>query len=423
MLGWEFPPNMTGGLGTACQGLTEGLTQHGVEVIFVVPREHGNEAQSGVELMGCNRINLSADELGPDSLLRSGASRASVERLMIDSPLRPYMSSAGYSHRMGQDIGGAQSPGASRALEFNGGYGQSLTAEVARYAHAVAELARTRDFDLIHAHDWMTYPAGIIASEVSGKPLVCHVHACEFDRNGSRPDAGILRIEQLGFDAADHVVCVSRYTKRTLERRYKLDTGKVSVVHNAVRARDEKVERRPSNQPIVLFLGRVTGQKGPNLFLDAAARVAAIRPEVRFVISGDGDQLPQVVERAAELGIARRVHFTGYLERSEVEHMFGIADLYVMPSVSEPFGITSLEAMSLDVPVIVSRQSGAAEVLKHALKVDYWNTDDLSDKILAILTYPALKRELVDAGRTEVKRLRWEHSAGSLVGVYGKLLG
>ena len=262
---------------------------------------------------------------------------------------------------------------------------------------------------------------------------MCHVHASETDRGGAHADERIRAIEQHGLDAADRVVCVSRFTARGLRRDYRVDPRKLRVVHNAVAApgadrpsapRDsgEPGDERADARPLVLFLGRVTRQKGPEYFLQAAARVVAVEPRVRFALSGDGDLLPAMVERAAELGLARHVHFTGFLGRADVERMYARADVYVMPSVSEPFGITSLEAMSADVPVVLSRQSGVTEVLQSSLKVDYWDVESLADRILALLRLPALRRQLIEDGREEMKRLRWTRSAGLLHGIYRELV-
>jgi glycosyltransferase involved in cell wall biosynthesis len=296
--------------------------------------------------------------------------------------------------------------------------------EVERYAKVVEQLARTETFDVVHAHDWMTYPAAIRAARASGKPFVAHVHACEYDRSGDHPNAAIVELERAGLAAADRVVCVSHFTAGIVRRRYGVDPAKLRVVHNAVTRREQRegwhVER-PAGGPVVLFLGRVTFQKGPVYFLEAAARVVRVLPDVRFVMSGSGDMLPAMVERAAAMGLARHVRFTGFLAGADVERMFAMADLYVMPSVSEPFGISPLEAMAQDVPVIVSRQSGVAEVLASALKVDFWDVADLADKIVAVLRRPALRQMLASEGRREVDGMRWEARAELLRRLYDEV--
>jgi glycosyltransferase involved in cell wall biosynthesis len=497
MLGWELPPRISGGLGTACAGIVRGLVAHGVEVLFVVPHMDGDERLPGAQVVGADRVPLddcaprapqSPSQMVRRSEIRSRAvssehvrpeSPSAAERLAtesfeertlppdvrvhsIASPLRPYMSASRYVEVLERaglrrpnpqpalartaersapaptsaacetwiaqwtesaSEEGALTPQAARYVALHGGYGPDLFAEVARYAEAVAALAARERFDVIHAHDWMTFPAGVAAAQRSGRPLVLHVHASEFDRSGERADTRIRAIEGESLAAAARVVCVSRYTAELVRRHYGIAPERLRTVHNAV---EQPVIARPraerSRERLVLFLGRVTFQKGPEYFLEAAARVLRVEPDVRFVLCGAGDLLPRVVERAAELGIARRVRFTGFLEREAVERVFGMADVYVMPSVSEPFGIAPLEALSRDVPVIVSRQSGVAEVLKSALKVDYWDVAEMANKILALLRYPALRRALEDEGRAELGGLRWEDRGQRLRDIYAELV-
>lgn len=474
MFGWEFPPHISGGLGTACFGLTQGLAHHGVEVLFVVPRAFGDEDGRFVRVLGANEVPIlelaTEGKPGRRSFreIRAARRRAmeaiggaegwkrvreALEILAIDSPLAPYLTETGYLERLRSMEETGRSPArveakavleeirrmlestapgdelvsklvATGTLDFTGHYGPSLMAEVARFALVSAQVARTREFDVVHAHDWMTVPAGIAASRVGRKPLVFHVHACEYDRSGEHVNERVRDLEQLGLDAADRVVCVSHYTAGVLARRYRVDPAKIRVVHNAV-THKEQVDllhvEKAIEEPIVLFLGRVTFQKGPDYFLEAAARVVRIEPHVKFVVSGSGDMLPVMIERAAKLGLARHVHFTGFLRGEDVERMYAMADIYVMPSVSEPFGITPLEAMALDTPVIVSRQSGVSEVLRNALKVDFWDVEDIANKVLALLRYPALSEQLVDEGREEIRGLRWDIPAGLVVDVYREL--
>jgi glycosyltransferase involved in cell wall biosynthesis len=468
MFGWEFPPHISGGLGTACYGLTRGLAHHGVEVLFVVPRAFGDEDTSFASVVGANDVSVLTEtfetrpgrDLGHAETRRKREGRTAdvdeawsrisdlVRTLAIESPLTPYLTEMEYLDRLehteesgstrvteryaaleeilrvpigsvGEEV--VQKILQSGKLPFFGGYGPTLMAEVARFAIVAAQVARNHEFDVVHCHDWMTLPAGLAASRASGKPLVFHVHACEYDRSGEHVNRRVRDIEQLGLDAADLVVCVSHYTAGVLKKRYRVDGSKIRVVHNAVTQKEQAgllhVEKNLP-EPIVLFLGRVTFQKGPDYFLEAAARVVKIEPNVKFVMSGSGDMLPVMIERTARLGIARHVHFTGFLKGEDVERMYAMADIYVMPSVSEPFGITPLEAMALDTPVIVSRQSGVSEVLRNALKVDFWDVDDIANKILALLRYPALVSQLKEEGRDEVRLLRWEVPAAHLLEVY-----
>jgi glycosyltransferase involved in cell wall biosynthesis len=289
----------------------------------------------------------------------------------------------------------------------------------------VERIAGALSFDLVHAHDWMTVPAAIRVAQASGRPLVLHVHSCEHDRCGEGGDARIVEVEQAGLDAAARVVCVSRFTADVLGRHYRLDPSRVRVVHNGV---DAPSRTRPlpgpgrGGEPLVLFLGRVTFQKGPDYFLEAAERIHRVMPGVRFVISGSGDMLPPLIESAARRGLARSVSFTGFLRGEDVGRMYSMASVYVMPSVSEPFGITPLEAAALGVPVVISRQSGVSEVLRHALRADFWDVQDIADKVLALLRHPVLARGLGEGGRGEVSRMRWEARGALLRSVYEELI-
>ncbi len=481
MLGWEFPPHITGGLATACAGLCEGLHRHGVEVTFVIPRAHGDEDQRFARVIGCNEVEVDdewseretvavrervrgaaretvqvltrevvhieqrdrpsfvlppADAPRPSAYATPAALEAWLEALAPRGVARATIATHKLEHEVSiERIPGAESEverleqvevrrSARRTLEFTGRYGSDLFGEVERYARCAAEIARRERFDLVHAHDWMTFPAGIAAARALGRPLACHVHACEYDRSGDHPNTRIRDLEQLGLDHADRVVCVSHYTSQQLTRRYRVDESKLRVVHNAVNKGDQARttgSQKHIPEPVVLFLGRVTYQKGPDYFLEAAARVVAVEPHVKFVMVGSGDMLPKMVERAARMGLARNVHFTGFLKGADVERVYSLADIYVMPSVSEPFGISPLEALALDVPVIVSRQSGVSEVLRNALKVDFWDVQDIANKILALLRYPALREHLLDAGRDEVRAMSWEERAGALERVYREL--
>jgi glycosyltransferase involved in cell wall biosynthesis len=416
----------------------------------------GAGAPHGEAAQGADAASTEADPPPPLTADAPDEHAAAVRVMEVDSGLTPYLTAQEYEQWLIEVEGRADPAGAaprpiSRAvaraasalaaefpallelqaaaqeaasatrLRFSGRYGPDLLAEVARYALAVAELARHEQFDLVHAHDWMTYPAGLLVARLMRKPLIAHMHATEYDRSGEHPNPRVAAIEREGLHAAQRVVPVSHYTAGMLCRRYGVDPSRLRVVHNAVTHREQAsgwhVER-VIPEPVVLFLGRVTFQKGPDYFLEAAARVVAAQPRVKFVIAGSGDMLPAMIERTAELGLARHVHFTGFLRGKDVERIFAHADLYVMPSVSEPFGITPLEAMALDTPAIVSRQSGVAEVLAHALKVDFWNVEDLADKILAVLRHPALREELTTNGRAEVARMHWDVSGARLLEVY-----
>ncbi len=422
MFGWEFPPHIAGGLGTACLGLTRGLAKHGVEVLFVMPKASGDEDQSAVRIINASDVESLYEFATLDEYWNN------INFLEIGSNLRPYMDPETFEREVSESIKGEHSErGISfrNRYQFSGRYGANLYEEVARYALVAATIAKQQSFDVIHAHDWLTYAAGIAAKKVSGKPLVIHVHATEFDRSGENVNSIVYGIERQGMLAADRVITVSNLTRNIVINRYGIDPDKVITIHNAVDFQsypDLDVDRGVPEK-IVTFLGRITFQKGPEYFIEAAAKVLKRYPNVRFVMAGSGDMLNGSIRRVAQLKIATKFHFTGFLKGGDVQKMFAHSDVYVMPSVSEPFGISPLEAMRSGVPTIISKQSGVAEVLKHAIKVDFWDVDAMADAIHGLLAYPALSLFAGKHGLEEVNTLKWENAAYKLKGVYEELIG
>ena len=422
MFGWEFPPHIAGGLGTACYGMTRGLARNGVEVIFVMPRAYGDEDQRFARVVNASDVETigTRDHEFSEELLEK------VSFIHIDSNMLPYISPGEYAAYHDEFVRSGRTHEWTdvwrQRYTFSGKYGANLMEEVARYAMVAAQVAKDLEgqFDVIHAHDWLTYFAGIAAKRVSGKPLVVHMHATEFDRSGENINRRVYAIEKAGMQAADRVIAVSELTRRIVIGKYGIPAEKVVTVHNAVRfgESEEAVPERAVKDKVVTFLGRITYQKGPDYFVEAAAKVLQRVPDVRFVMAGSGDLMNHVVRRVAQLGIADRFHFTGFLKGGEVQRMFRLSDVYVMPSVSEPFGISPLEAMRSGVPVIISRQSGVAEVLDYAIKVNYWDVDALADAIYGLLTYPALGRMFASKGLEEVTGLKWTNAAAKIKTVY-----
>lgn len=416
MFGWEFPPHITGGLGTACYGLTNAMVNLGMEVLFVVPKVYGDEDQNFLRLVNCEDITLDLRNQIYESY------RNHLSYLEVNSSLVPYQTEEEYFALIDdmRKEGRMKDHLYSENFRFSGGYGANLYQEVDRYALIAATIAKENTFDIIHAHDWLTYKAGIEAKRVSGKPLVIHVHATEFDRSGENVNSHVYGIEKYGMDNADLIVCVSNWTRDIVINRYHQPAGKVVTVHNGVESCEEKQASLPKtlNEKVVTFLGRVTYQKGPEYFIEAAYKVLQKDKNVRFVLAGSGDMLNKMILRVAKLGIADRFHFTGFLKGKEVDQMFSLSDVYVMPSVSEPFGISPLEAMRSNVPVIISKQSGVSEVLKNALKVDFWDIDAMADAIYALLHYPALAKMFAIEGKSEVETIRWDNAAKLLKEFY-----
>lgn len=422
MFGWEFPPHISGGLGTACYGLTKGLAHNGVEVSLVVPRAYGDEDQSLVRIVNASDFALDVRQS------RFFNAQNQVSYIEVNSQLVPYIGLDDYYNIVNQiESGVFESQEVSTGkccYKFSGGYGPNLMQDVEKYAMVAEEIAKSEQFDIIHAHDWLTYRAGIAAKAVSGKPLVVHIHATEYDRSGEKNRNDIVyNLEREGMMAADAVCAVSNLTRSIVIDKYGIPAEKVYTLHNAVEPNLRHGESaRPLEDKIVTFLGRVTFQKGPEYFVETAKRVLEKDEHVRFVLAGDGDMMPRVIDRVVELGISDRFHFTGFLRGKDIDKMFGMSDVYVMPSISEPFGISPLEAMQSGVPVIISKQSGVSEVLQYAIKVDFWDIDAMADAIYGILHYPALAEMFSEKGMEEANNLKWEDVAARLKNIYQTLL-
>lgn len=421
MFGWEFPPHISGGLGTACDGLTKGLAKHQVEILFVMPTASGDEDQSAVRII--NASDVAAFETREDArnLLEK------VQFLQVTSNLIPYLGPDEFTEQVNLEREKEWNEfriSFGQKYKFSGTYGSNLMEEVMRYALVASSIAKQYDFDVIHAHDWLTNMAGIAAKRVSGKPLVIHVHATEFDRTGEHVNEQVYELEKRGMEEADRIIAVSDLTRNTIINKYHINPQKVVTVHNAVdfsTVEDREISRGVPEK-IVTFLGRITYQKGPEYFIEAAYKVLQKTQNVRFVMAGSGDMFNRSIRRVAKLGISSHFHFTGFLRGEDVKNMFAYSDVYVMPSVSEPFGISPLEAMRAGVPAIISKQSGVAEVLHHAIKVDFWDVHALADAIYGLLTYPALKTMTVRCGLEEVNALKWDVAAAKVKKIYEDVL-
>jgi len=418
MFGWEFPPHITGGLGTACYGLSKALLKQDVEILFVVPKAYGDESQDAARLINASDIKIDISNRVFQDYWKQ------ITYMEIGSNLIPYVSPEEFERLISNSIFDHTDVNSSIFQEhfmFTGKYGKDLMTEVSRYALIASVIAGSNHFDVIHAHDWLTYPAGIAAKKISGKPLVVHVHATEFDRSGENINQNVYDIERKGMEAADRVITVSNYTRQIVIDRYGINPDKVITVYNAVEPPINNVvveAKKHIKEKVVTFLGRVTFQKGPDYFVEAAYKVLQKDKNVRFVMAGQGDMLNRMIKRVAQLRISDRFHFTGFLKGSDVDRMFALSDVYVMPSVSEPFGISPLEALRSNVPVVISKQSGVSEILKYALKVDFWDIDALSDSIYGLLHYKALSDMFMHYGKAEVDDLKWDDSALKVKSIY-----
>jgi glycogen synthase len=394
MFGWEFPPHNSGGLGTACQGLTEGFAGQDVELIFVLPKRieaHSNSA----------------------SIVFADIQDFTVER--VDTLVYPYVTEEQYFRE--------------RREEPSNAYGRNLFEEVLLYGERAQVLARKYQFDVIHAHDWLSFKAGLLAKKVSGKPLVVHVHATEFDRCGGRGiNPKVYEIEKEGMEGADKIIAVSNLTKNIVVREYGIAPEKVEVIHNCINSSEftplPKVlqEIKDAGNSIVLYVGRITIQKGPDYFVKAAKRVLDVRPNVYFIVAGSGDMYEAMIRLSADLGIADKVIFSGFTRGDDLNALYQSADLFVLPSVSEPFGLTPLESVVNGTPVLISKQSGVSEVLQNALKVDFWDIDEMANKIISVIDHAQLKNTLKENGFLEVSRFSWKTAAEACIRLYKNII-
>lgn len=396
MFGWEYPPHISGGLATACHGLVQALGKQGHHVTFVMPKAEMEMQTENFRLISASNITL------PDF--------PDTPAFSLVNEIIPYV-----DHGRFERIKEGK-------YEFSGAYGPNLMEEVYWLTIVASRLARELDFDVIHAHDWLTYLAGMVAQEISGKPLVVHMHATEFDRS-AQTNPQVYEIERQGMMAANKVMAVSDLTRNVIIKNYGIAPEKVLTTYNGVLRETEKEIHEASKlkEKIVTFLGRITYQKGPEYFVEAAEKVLAKNKNVRFVMAGSGDMMHKMVQLVAAKRLSSKFHFTGFLRGNHVNKMYAHSDVFVMPSISEPFGIAPLEAIRADVPVVISKQSGVAEVLPHALKVDFWDTDKLSDAIHGLLNHDVFADHNRLQNRKTLQQLTWDNAAVKIAEGYASV--
>ena len=414
MFGWEFPPHILGGLGTASYGLTKGMEKCGdMDITFVIPKPIGDEEKTFAHIIGATNTPIAYRDVSWDYVQkRQGHVMNPQEYYELRDNIY-----ADFNYLHLNDLG---------CIEFSGRYPDNLIEEINNYSIVAGVIARKEQFDIIHSHDWLTYPAGIHAKQITGRPLVIHVHATDFDRSRGNVNPTVFAIEKDGMHHADHIITVSNLTRNTVIEKYGIDPAKVTTVHNAVEPMSQEIQNivmnRGTNDKIITFLGRITMQKGPEYFVEAAAKVLKKAKNARFVMAGSGDMMNDMIRLAARRGIADRFHFTGFLKGKAVYEMLKASDVYVMPSVSEPFGISPLEAMQVGVPTIISKQSGCAEILDNAIKIDYWDIDAMADAMYSIITYPSMYNFLKHEGKSEVDGVKWEYAGQKVIDIYKKCL-
>jgi glycogen synthase len=444
MFGWEFPPHISGGLGTACFGLTQALAKINTDILFVVPKADDHQPFDGVDVISASNVPFvitvkeeyfSVESEREESVVQKTGTTSKIMSIKIPAKLTPYFAPdllleeatiAQWNYQFTkQTIGSSYKKEKETKLRypFSGGYGPRLLQEVERYAEVASEIAKASSFDVIHAHDWLTYPAGIAAKKISDKPLIVHVHATEYDRAGESIDERVYNMERKGMENADCVIAVSQLTKNIIVSRYHIHADKVKVVHNGVMPKRNNTNNSlPAiGKQVITFLGRITQQKGPSYFVEAAHKVLQKFPNVHFIMAGSGDLLPKMMRRVAALKMSSHFHFTGFLTSNKVEQVWAISNAFVMPSVSEPFGIAPLEAMMAGVPVIISNQSGVAEVVQHAIKVDFWNVEALASAICNLLAHKSLTNTIKSKSESEIKKINWDRAAKKINTIYHEL--
>ena len=388
MLGWELPPHNSGGLGTACYQLCKSLSKKNVDIEFMLPYS----ADHGIDFMDVT----AAHPQSVSEVLRSGIAYDSYKYILED--------------------------GTEEWLDI---YQQQELFE-----QTVAELVKEREFDIVHAHDWLTFRAALRVKEAKNCPIILHVHSVESDRSGNKYGNPLVKeIEGISLHIADRIIAVSEHTKRAIIRDYGVPADKIEVVHNSIDPTelapldDQNVYRylemmRSQGYRVVVNVGRLTIQKGlPNL-LHAAKEVIAHNPKTLFLIVGSGEQYYELVDLASSLGIGQNIIFTDFQRGKNWRDAYAIGDLFVMPSVSEPFGLTPLEAIGYGTPALVSKQSGVSEILNNCLKVDYWDIDEMANQITAVMQNDALRDELRNNAYREYERMSWHTVSDKVKDLY-----
>ncbi len=423
MLGWEFPPIFSGGLGVATYGMVKAMA-HRANIRLIVPNATPSLELEDVHISGLNRLN--AEEINLERLANSLAALG-VDVSKLPVTLSPY-------HHVNEAIGDLERDYLERLFSGKGTvenihaifsgkevYGTNIFEKIGLYTHLASELAKDSDFDVIHAHDWITFPGGVRIKSESGKPLILHIHSLETDRSGSDCRNRIYHLEKDAMQKADRIIAVSQYTKDQIVLHYQINPAKISVVHNGIDPQETKRTPHKLKDKLVVFLGRLTHQKGPDFLIETAEKVVRVYPRVKFVVAGTGDQFSHALQSSAYKKLGRKFIFTGFLSKARVNQLLSMADVYFLPSVSEPFGLSVLEAAQFKVPSVISRQSGAAEVMKGTLQADFWDTDKYANYIHALLKYGVLKKELVEKTQGELGLLTWKNAAEKILDIYDKL--
>ncbi len=420
MIGWEYPPHNSGGLGVACEGLTTALAQEDTNIHFSLPYTVTDPVDH-MTMLTC--VHKNWKKLGCDC----SKSGKHCSHFLCEPPFFAYTADfviPQQTDMASENTGYSFDLGKLRKLSNT-----QLEKEVTEYAEVVSTVATNKktDFEVIHAHDWMSFPAGQELRKQTGKPLITHVHSTEYDRSGlSEGNKYIQAIEHAGLNQADHVIAVSHYTKRLLEQRYGVDPNKISVVHNGIS--DLSVPADPGKhhfapaRPVIVFMGRLTIQKGTTYFLDLARAVLQKIPEALFVVAGQGDMYHELLLKTAHDGLSASVVFSGFVRDEQQRKLLDRADVFVMPSISEPFGLVALEAAQRHTPVIVSKNAGVSEVLPHAISLDFWDIEKMADAIVSLVSDEKKSAQQTQGQLLDLSKRTWVSSAQQVKEVYKKAL-
>ncbi len=415
MLGWEFPPIINGGLGVACHDLSGAMSEM-ADVTMVVPKSSPGFKVKNVNLVGIN--NVDPDSYRDSLEFPSGYHHQKLpfELHSVPADLNPYYIEHASSH-VSSCAGGKEK---LEAFKIDNLYGDDVISKVSHYADITQSMASTLDFDVIHAHDWMTMLAGIKIKQQTGKPLVMHIHSLEVDRSGPASKGWVYELEKKGMEYADLLMPVSNFTAQNIHEHYGISKKKMSVIHNGSNIVKPFKSKRKFKEKLVLFVGRLTRQKCPEKFLEIAARVLEKNKDVRFVMAGTGDYFKSMLQQSAYSHIGNRFHMTGFLNLEKLRYLFSVTDVYCMPSVSEPFGLTAIEAAQFGIPCVISKQSGVAEVLSGALKFDFWDVNKAADYILNLLKDPVFADKVVEDTSVNLDEISWERSAKKIMNAYSE---
>lgn len=422
MLGWEFPPIINGGLGVACLGISKALSRH-VHQQIILPKSDPSIMLSNAQVIGLNeKTNIRVRETFHTDYYQGFEEVYTIESSIdaygtvgtLETPIKkPKTIKSEKSGKVKETY---------HPFVLDHLYGHDTAQKVIEYAYQTADLVQDWNFDIIHAHDWMTMLAGVEIKRRTGKPLVVHVHSLEYDRTGATGDNWVFSIEKLGMEEANVVIPVSAYTASVAQEVYHIPSTKIQPVHNGIDFKIPYKEKKAFPEKLVLFIGRLTHQKGPEYFLEVADRVLKTNPNTRFVIAGTGDKFQPLIETGAYKHIGTKVHFTGFLTRDKIQELLSMADVYVMPSVSEPFGLSALEAAQFGIPCIVSKQSGVAEVLTGAITVDYWDVTSMVKYINLVLQDQALANTMSKNAETDAALCTWDRTAEEIKNIYRSIL-